>query len=67
MTGKPKLDILKYLILNHNMSLQDSTNPKLAPRTLEALLRAGITLQGTPEGEVDKPPHEIHSVADEAR
>lgn len=66
MTGKPKLDILKYLIVDHNMSLQDSTNPNLAPRTLEALLRAGITLQSTPEAEVDKLPHEIHSVADDS-
>jgi hypothetical protein len=66
MTGKPKLDILQYLIVNHNMSLQDSTNPKLAPRTLEALLRAGITLQGTREADMGEPPHEIHSVADDS-
>lgn len=43
MTGKPKIDILRYLVVKHNMSLKDATNPNLATSTLEALLRCGAS------------------------
>lgn len=43
MTGKPKLDILRYLVTDNNMSVMDTKNATLAPRCLEALLRAGDT------------------------
>jgi Zinc finger, C3HC4 type (RING finger) len=39
MTGKPKLDILHYLVITHNMSVDDTTNPRMALRSLDALLR----------------------------
>lgn len=43
MTGKPKLDILRYLVTENNMSVMDTRDATLAPRCLEALLRAGDT------------------------
>ena len=43
MTGKPKIDILRYLVVNRNMSLKDASNPKLATSTLEVLLRCGAS------------------------
>lgn len=66
MTGKPKLDILKYLIIVQNMSLSDTSNHKLAPRTLEALLRAGISLHGMPGVITDEAPHFVEAFADES-
>mmetsp|Transcript_27070 Transcript_27070/g.45107 ORF Transcript_27070/g.45107 Transcript_27070/m.45107 type:complete len:353 (+) Transcript_27070:174-1232(+) len=66
MTGKPKLDILKYLIIDQKMSLLDTNNPKLAPRTLEALLRAGITLHDTPGVITDEAPHFVEAFSEES-
>lgn len=48
MTGKPKLDILRYLVAEKNLSIADTKDSKLAPRTLEALLRAGIMIAKPP-------------------
>jgi hypothetical protein len=45
LIGKPKLDILRYLVITQNVSVEDTTNPRMALRTLDALLR---------EKEVDK-------------
>eukprot|EP00540_Astrosyne_radiata_P018006 CAMPEP_0116868110 /NCGR_PEP_ID=MMETSP0418-20121206/27001_1 /TAXON_ID=1158023 /ORGANISM="Astrosyne radiata, Strain 13vi08-1A" /LENGTH=343 /DNA_ID=CAMNT_0004504017 /DNA_START=184 /DNA_END=1216 /DNA_ORIENTATION=+ len=56
MTGKPKLDILRYLIMEKNLSIKDTKDPNLAPKTLEVLLRAGV---------VTSPPtttHPIHMI-----
>jgi hypothetical protein len=39
MIGKPKLDILRYLVITHCMSVEDTTNPRMALRSLDALLR----------------------------
>jgi hypothetical protein len=69
MTGKPKVEILRYLILAHKMSLLDASNPNLAPRTLEILLRAGVVVHG-PEDEdclvPDRPPLAIESLCEES-
>ena len=43
MTGKPKLEVLRYLVMEKNLSVMDTKDPSLAPRTLEALLRAGVS------------------------
>lgn len=43
MTGKPKLAVLRYLVMEKNLSVMDTKDPSLAPRTLEALLRAGVS------------------------
>jgi hypothetical protein len=66
MTGKPKLEILKYFIIVQRMSLLDTKNHELAPRTLESLLRAGITLQDAPIIAIDEPPRFIESFAEES-
>lgn len=39
MTGKPKMGILKYLVVEKGMSVCDSKDPKLSQLTLDALLR----------------------------
>lgn len=49
MTGKAKLDILRYLVMDKNLSILDASDPKLAPRALEALLRAGVPKQSAEE------------------
>lgn len=41
MTGKPKLDILSFLIMK-GLSIDDVKDRSLAPKTLEALMKAGI-------------------------
>jgi hypothetical protein len=46
MTGKPKLEILSYLVMNKKLSVLDTKDPSLAPRALEALLRAGVSPRG---------------------
>jgi hypothetical protein len=66
MTGKPKLEILKYCIVVQGMSLLDTNNHKLAPRALEALLRAGISLHEAPTITIDEPPRFIESFAEES-
>lgn len=43
MTGKPKLAVLRYLVMEKSLSVMDTKDPSLAPRTLEALLRAGVS------------------------
>jgi len=43
MTGKPKLAVLRYLVMEKNLSVMDTRDSSLAPRTLEALLRAGVS------------------------
>ena len=55
MTGKPKLEILRYLVCTKNISLEDTKDSTLAARTLELLLRSGVTLDQittAPEGDV---------------
>jgi hypothetical protein len=54
MTGKPKLEILSYLVMNKKLSVLDTKDPSLAPRALEALLRAGVS----PRGDVAENPKE---------
>ena len=44
MTGKPKIEILSYLI-QKNLSALDTKDPKLAPKTLETLLGAGFRFE----------------------
>mmetsp|Transcript_15217 Transcript_15217/g.42065 ORF Transcript_15217/g.42065 Transcript_15217/m.42065 type:complete len:130 (-) Transcript_15217:837-1226(-) len=41
MTGKPKIDILSYLV-KKNLSVLDTKDPNLAPQTLELLMKAGF-------------------------
>ena len=56
MTGKPKLAILRYLVMEKNLSVMDTKDPSLAPRTLEALLRSGVSRESAAanvSGEVD--------------
>jgi len=51
MTGKPKIEILSFLI-QKNLSVLDTKDPKLAPKTLETLLGAGFRFEkreGDPE------------------
>mmetsp|Transcript_1133 Transcript_1133/g.2114 ORF Transcript_1133/g.2114 Transcript_1133/m.2114 type:complete len:393 (+) Transcript_1133:1-1179(+) len=57
MTGKPKLEVLRYLVMEKNLSVMDTKDPSLAPRTLEALLRAGVSRESAeasiaPQGRV---------------
>lgn len=61
MSGKPKLDIMRYLVVKHKLSLMDSNDPKLAPRTLESLLRSRvpITEESGPAGSEDRDPPNI--------
>ena len=47
MTGKPKLDILRYLVMEKSLSVTDIKDSSLVPKALEALLRAGIPLVPT--------------------
>jgi hypothetical protein len=54
MTGRVKLNILRYLVADKNLSISDAKDPKLAPRTLEAMLK------GTP------PPRHESRDADDA-
>lgn len=51
MTGKPKIEILSFLIQN-SLSIVDAKDPKLAPKTLETLLGAGFRFEKR-EGEVE--------------
>lgn len=44
MTGKPKIDILSYLI-QKNLSVLDTKDPRLAPKTLQTLLGAGFRFE----------------------
>lgn len=44
MTGKPKIDILSYLVKN-NLSVLDTKDPRLAPETLQTLLGAGFRFE----------------------
>jgi hypothetical protein len=46
MTGKPKLEILCYLVMDKKLSVLDTKDASLAPRALEALLRAGVAPRG---------------------
>jgi hypothetical protein len=53
MTGKPKIDILSYLI-RKNLSVVDTKDPNLAPKTLQALLSAGFRFElAEQDGEMD--------------
>lgn len=51
MTGKPKIDILAYLV-QKNLSILDTKDSKLAPKTLQLLLGAGFRFERR-EGESD--------------
>jgi hypothetical protein len=43
MKGRPKIDILVYLIQN-GLSISDVHDPSLAPKTLEVVLKAGFPI-----------------------
>jgi len=66
MTGKKvKVEILRYLIVDKNMSLSDTKATGLASRTLEALLRAGVTMPakvGLEDDDDDQAAHLIHEI-----
>lgn len=64
--GRVACWVCKLLHADQNMSLQDTNNPKLAPRTLEALLRARVSPQDTPEFVMGEPLHAIESFAEES-
>ena len=49
MVGKPKLDVLVFLI-HRGLSITDLAEPSLTGRTLEALLKSGICLDGPQSG-----------------
>lgn len=49
MTGKPKIEILSFLI-QKNLSVLDTKYPKLAPKTLETLLSAGFRFEKRERG-----------------
>ena len=44
MTGRPKIDILGYLI-GKNLSVLDTKDPTLAPKTLQTLMSAGYRFE----------------------
>jgi hypothetical protein len=44
MTGKPKIDILSYLV-RKNLSVLDTKDPSLAPKTLQTLMGAGFRFE----------------------
>jgi hypothetical protein len=44
MTGKPKIDILSYLV-RKNLSVLDTKDPSLAPKTLQILMGAGFRFE----------------------
>jgi hypothetical protein len=44
MTGKPKIDILGYLV-GKNLSIFDAKDPTLAPKTLQTLMSAGYRFE----------------------
>jgi hypothetical protein len=53
MTGKSKIDILSYLV-RKNLSVVDTKDPNLAPKTLQTLLSAGFRFELTEQdGEID--------------
>jgi hypothetical protein len=51
MTGKPKIEILSFLI-QKNLSVLDTKDPKLAPKTLQTLLGAGFRFEKS-DGDVE--------------
>jgi hypothetical protein len=53
MTGKPKLDILMYLV-QKGLSVSDLADNTLAGRTLEALLKSGFIPGGPQAAGVNK-------------
>jgi len=44
MTGRPKIDILMYLV-QKGLSVQDVKDPSLVPKTFESLLKTGFPVQ----------------------
>ena len=44
MTGKPKIEILSFLV-RRNLSILDTKDPSLAPKTLQTLLAAGFAFE----------------------
>lgn len=44
MTGRPKIEILGYLVSN-NLSVLDTKDPTLAPKTLQTLMSSGYRLE----------------------
>jgi len=45
MTGRPKLEILSFLI-NKGLGIDDVKDPTLAPKTLEVLMQSGYATHG---------------------
>jgi hypothetical protein len=54
MTGRPKVDILVYLV-HKGLSIQDIKDPSLLPKTLEALLKTGLPTH-------DRILHDLHTI-----
>ena len=53
MTGKPKIEILSYLV-KKNLSVLDTKDQSLAPKTLQTLLGAGFRFEKRDNaGEID--------------
>jgi hypothetical protein len=48
MTGKPKFDILSYLA-RRGLSVLDTKDPSLPPKTLQLLMESGLRLENGPE------------------
>lgn len=44
MTGRPKIEILGYLV-SKNLSVHDTKDPTLAPKTLQTLMSAGYRFE----------------------
>jgi hypothetical protein len=44
MTGRPKIDILAYLV-SKNLSVLDTKDPTLAPKTLQTLMSVGYRFE----------------------
>ena len=57
MTGKPKIEILSYLV-RQNLSVLDTNDPTLASKTLHTLMTAGFQF----EKKVDEDTGEIESI-----
>lgn len=55
MTGKPKIEILSFLV-QKNLSVLDTKDPKLAPKTLQMLLGAGFRFERR-EGSIESLRH----------
>ena len=51
MTGKPKFEILSYLV-QRGLSVLDTKDPNLPPKTLQLLMESGLSLGKRDDGEL---------------